>query len=117
MNHGEQRKARRASRPIEVRFWSGEESHQGRIEDLSESGAFIWAGHYWPTEATLTLSFHLPDSLSDEPVETDATVVWAERFGFGVHFLGLSPATRDRIRFFVESELFSGGRVSAADLG
>ena len=117
MNQEDQRNARRVSRPIDVRFWSDGESHQGRIEDLSESGAFIWAGHHWPAETVLRLSFELPESLSHEPIETSATVVWVERLGFAVRFQRLSPAARDRIRFFVESELFSGSRAAAADLG
>lgn len=117
MSESDRRTARRASRPLEVKFWCDGASHQGRIEDLSETGAFISAGHFWPTHIHIELEFRLPDGSPDDSIKVEGTVVWAEQIGFGVNFEELVPADRERIRFFVEAEMFTGGRAAGGDLG
>lgn len=111
MNDSERRAARRASRPIDVTFSCDGATHQGRIEDLSETGAFISAGHFWPTHIHVKLEFTLPDARSSDPIHANGTVVWAEQIGFGVRFDGLEQAVCDRIRFYVESEMFGGNQA------
>lgn len=95
MSHDDRRETLRQSLPIEIEFWVDSTRHRGRIEDLSEGGAYVYTGLQWPDGKKIEFSFTLPGA--PEPITGNGTVVWTEYMGFGIRFDSLDDDARGRI--------------------
>ena len=91
----------RIARPIEVEFLCNGTRHEGRIEDLSEGGMYIYTGLSWHLSTDIELQFELPDGDST-PIQGRGTIVWTDSMGFGVSLAGLDAIGRERLRRFIK---------------
>lgn len=91
----------RRPQPIDIEYWCDGTRHQGRIQDLSEGGLYVYTGLSWPARKAIEFRFLLPDG-SQAPIEGHGTVVWWEPMGFGVRFDRLAAGDRERLRRFVD---------------
>ena len=107
MSSGDRRTTERQSLPIEIEFWCDSTRHRGRIEDLSEGGAYVYTGLNWPSGKTIEFSFSIPGA--DAPITGTGTLVWSEFMGFGLRFDSLDDAARRSIHEVV------GAQPAAAD--
>ena len=101
MNERKGRQTDRCAVPIEIVFWCDATHHKGRIEDLSETGLYIYTGLGWPPETEMAFTFTLPNS--PKLVIATGTVVWSEQMGMGVRFDSLDDESRANIRALVEA--------------
>lgn len=97
MSQDNRRQSDRQNLPIEFEFWCDDTRHRGRLEDLSEGGAYVYTGLDWPAGTPIGFSFALPDE-DPAPITGNGTVVWTEYMGFGIRFEMLDEATKKRIR-------------------
>lgn len=106
--HSDRRDSVRASLPIEVEYSANSPTLRARLDDLSETGAFIDTHHALEAGTEMVLRFLLPENGESSPqIYTKARVVWAApMIGVGVEFIDLDEKSRDRIRFFVASKFF-----------
>lgn len=99
MNESNRRESKRLAIPIEIQFWCDATHHQGRIEDLSEGGLYIFTGLRWPPGTELAFTFNLPNS--PKLVIGTATVMWTEQMGFGVRFDAIDDESLTSIRALI----------------
>ena len=91
--------------PIEIEFWCDATHHRGRIEDLSETGLYIYTGLGWPPGTEIAFTFTLPNS--PKLVIATGTVAWTEQMGIGVRFDSLDDESRAKL---------GRGKLDAANL-
>lgn len=98
----------RTRRPIDVEYSANCPWIKARLDDLSETGAFIDTQHALGEGAEMVLRFSLPDeSGKPQEVRCRARVVWRETMvGIGVEFVELSEDASERIRDVVARDLF-----------
>ncbi|HVS15866.1 MAG TPA: PilZ domain-containing protein [Thermoanaerobaculia bacterium] len=97
----------RAKRPIEIEYSADCPPIRARLDDLSETGAFIDTAHSLGEGAHVIVRFTLPDDAEDDRIQCHARVVWVEPMvGVGVEFVGLDQRSVERIRDYVAKELF-----------
>lgn len=102
----DRREAVRVARPIDIQYRNNCPPISARIEDLSESGAFVDTRHMLMVGTVVQYSFSLPDEVGPA-ITGRARVVWtAPHVGVGLQFLDLSEPDRQRLRFFVASVFF-----------
>ena len=99
MSENERRGTGRYVVPIEIEFWCDATHHQGRIEDLSEGGLYIYTGLNWPPGTELAFTFKLPNT--DKLVLGTGTVAWTEQMGIGVSIDALDDESKAHIRNLV----------------
>jgi c-di-GMP-binding flagellar brake protein YcgR len=103
----ERRDSVRVKRPIEIEYSADCPPIRARLDDLSETGAFIDTAHPLGEGSDLVLRFTLPVNPEEARVECRARVVWTEPMvGVGVRFVELDEVSRERIRDYVAQELF-----------
>ena len=113
MSGAERRTAVRVVRPMEIQYASNCPPISARIEDISESGAFVDTKQPLEQGSTVQFRFFLPDDTPDVAIQGRGRVVWTEPMvGFGLEFQDLPAEVRERIKFFVAS-VFFGHREGA----
>jgi len=112
MGEGHKRSAVRIRRPIEVVYQANCPPIAARIEDVSETGAFIETSHPLSVGTEIEFVFSLPGA-PERTIEGRGKVVWADPVvGVGIEFVDLSPLQQSRIKFYVASEFFGEGGES-----
>jgi c-di-GMP-binding flagellar brake protein YcgR len=103
----ELRSAVRTKRPIDAEYSANCPPIQVRMDDLSETGAFIDSAHSLGEGADLIVRFSLPDDPDTTLIQCHARVVWCEPMvGVGIEFVDLDEASRERIRDYAAKQLF-----------
>lgn len=104
----ERRESVRTKIPIEVEYAANSPPIKARLDDLSETGAFIDTHHALDNGTEMILTFSLPDeNQQPQEIRSKGRVVWtAAMVGVGVEFVDLDEVSRERIRYFVASKLF-----------
>lgn len=113
MQPDDRRKTDRQSLPIEIEFWCDSTRHRGRIEDLSEGGAYVYTGLNWPSGKTIEFAFSIPGS--EKPIRGTGTLVWSEYMGFGLRFDSLDDEARRMLRELVGAQPMTDRRGSGLD--
>jgi Tfp pilus assembly protein PilZ len=113
LNRPERRAAVRVSKSIDFLYSSDSPPIPARIEDLSESGAYVDTTHPLTVGSKVDFSFHLPGSSEDsEPILGRGRVAWVDPMvGIGLEFLDLEEKDRKQIRFYVGSGFFGDERT------
>ena len=98
----------RTKKPIDVEYSANCPWIKARLDDLSEEGAFLDTHHALGLGTDMILRFSLPDENGRlQEVRCKARVLWTEAMvGIGVELVDLEEVARDRIRFYVASDLF-----------
>jgi CheY-like chemotaxis protein len=102
-----QRQYKRVGVELPCTITIGDEELETTLTTLSEGGAFIEMGIPVDRDATLTLSFVIPDS--KYPIKTEVVVRWAASFlrmsgplGMGVEFLEVTGGERELLKHYVD---------------
>ncbi|MEE9561633.1 MAG: PilZ domain-containing protein [Thermoanaerobaculia bacterium] len=113
LNRPERRAAIRVSKSIDFLYSSDSPPIPARIEDLSESGAYVDTTHALTVGTKVDFSFHLPGSSADaKPILGRGRVAWVDPMvGVGLEFLDLEEDDRKQIRFYVASVFFGDERT------
>lgn len=107
MSGADRRTAVRVVRPMEIQYASNCPPINGRIEDISETGAFVDTNHPLEQGSFVHFRFFLPDETPEVPIQGRGKVAWTEPMvGFGLEFLELPKEVRERLKFFVASVFF-----------
>ena len=113
LNRPERRATVRVCKSIDFLYSSDSPPIPARIEDLSESGAYVDTTHSLTVGTKVDFSFHLPGSSADaEPILGRGRVAWVDPMvGVGLEFLDLDEDDRKQIRFYVASVFFGDERT------
>ena len=113
LNRPERRASLRVSKSIDFLYSSDSPPIPARIEDLSESGAYVDTTHPLTVGSEVDFSFHLPGASEDsEPILGRGRVAWIDPMvGIGLEFLDLEEEDRKQIRFYVAAVFFDDERT------
>ena len=112
LNKPERRAAVRVTKSIDFLYSSDSPPIPARIEDLSESGAYVDTTHPLTVGTKVDFSFHLPGAEAAEPILGRGRVAWVDPMvGIGLEFLDLEEGDRKQIRFYVASVFFGDERT------
>ena len=103
----DRRGAVRVARAIDFQYSADCPSIKARLEDISETGAFVDTTHSLTVGSQLEFSFRLPYPEDPSPIEGRGRVVWVQPMvGVGLEFQQISDEDRQRVRYFVASVYF-----------
>ncbi len=101
--------------PISIEYTADSPPIAARIQNLSESGAFIDSDQLLPLGCTIEFQAALPDGDPEGPIHGRARVIWSAPHGAGVEFKDLSDAHRKRLKLFVAPAVASAIRQAQRD--
>lgn len=103
----DRRGAVRVARAIDFQYSADCPSIKARLEDISETGAFVDTTHSLTVGSQVEFSFRLPYPEDPSPIEGKGRVVWVQPMvGVGLEFQQISDEDRQRVRYFVASVYF-----------
>lgn len=103
----DRRGAVRVAKSIDFLYSADSPSIKARLEDISETGAFVDTTHPLTVGSQVDFSFRLPYPEDPSPIEGRGRVVWVQPMvGVGLEFQQLSEEDRQRLRYFVASVYF-----------
>ncbi|MGB5815253.1 MAG: PilZ domain-containing protein [Thermoanaerobaculia bacterium] len=101
------RGAVRVARAIDFQYSADCPSIKARLEDISETGAFVDTTHSLTVGSQLDFTFRLPYPEDPSPIAGRGRVVWVQPMvGVGLEFQQLTDDDRQRLRYFVASVYF-----------
>ena len=101
------RGAVRVARAIDFQYSANCPLIKARLEDISETGAFVDTTHPLTVGSQLDFTFRLPYPEDPAPIEGRGRVVWVQpTVGVGLEFQQLADEDRQRLRYFVASVYF-----------
>lgn len=107
LNRPERRAVARVSRSLDFTYSADSQPISARIEDLSESGAYVDTTYPLAVDSRIDFSFRLPGSEEEESILGCGRVAWVDpETGVGLEFLDLEEEDRKRIRRYVASVFF-----------
>ena len=103
----DRRGAVRVAKSMDFRYSADCPSIKARLEDISETGAFVDTTHPLTIGSQVDFSFRLPYPEDPSPIEGRGRVVWVQPMvGVGLEFQQLNDEDRQRLRYFVASVYF-----------
>ena len=103
----DRRGAVRVAKSIDFQYSADCPSIKARLEDISETGAFVDTTHALTVGSQVEFSFRLPYPEDPSPIEGRGRVVWVQPMvGVGLEFQQLTAEDRQRLRYFVASIYF-----------
>ena len=103
----DRRGAVRVAKSIDFLYSADSPSIKARLEDISETGAFVDTTHPLTVGSHVDFSFRLPYPEDPSPIEGRGRVVWVQPMvGVGLEFQQLTEENRQRLRYFVASVYF-----------
>jgi hypothetical protein len=101
----ESRKALRRDLSAPCVIWSGARKHQGKLKDISLSGARVFVDAEFPISAHATLSVAVPGTLPMKVIQFKALVVRWEPGGYGLQFKEMDQETRHFLKHYIEGKV------------
>jgi Tfp pilus assembly protein PilZ len=103
----DRRGAVRVAKAIDFLYSANSPAIKARLEDISETGAFVDTTHPLTVGSQLEFSLRLPYPEDPSPIEGRGRVVWVQPMvGVGLEFQQLTEEDRMRLRFYVASVYF-----------
>ena len=103
----DRRRAVRVVRAIDFQYSAGRPSLKARLQDISETGAFVDTTRSLAVGGQVEFSFRLPYPEDPSPIVGRGRVVRVQPMkGVGLEFQQLTDEDRQRIRYFVAAVYF-----------
>jgi hypothetical protein len=103
-----ERKTPRYQMQVRIFFVSGSLEGEGVVQNLSKGGCCVISETQAPEGAEVNAWIYFPDY--ERPLKVDQAVVrWTKPNQFGLQFLAMQPAQRERLRLVLAGKKFRVG--------